>query len=75
MGKHPDTIIAEAFERHCKENHQADYEVCDDLTCQAAYALERLLSPLRELIVEAGRIGLVSKTGGETWVNYQTKSC
>ena len=49
--KHPDTIIAEAFERHCKENHQADYEVCLDLACQAAYALERLYGPLYQLVV------------------------
>jgi len=51
MTKSPDTIIAEAFERHCTENHQADYEVCPDLTCQAAYALERLYGPLYQLVV------------------------
>lgn len=47
----PDTIIAEAFDRHCKEHHQADYEVCTDPLCEAAYALERLYYPLYELVV------------------------
>ena len=56
--KSPDTIIAEAFERHCKENHQADYEVCQDLTCQAAYALERLFWPLCNL--EAAAQGVLN---------------
>jgi len=49
----PDLIIADAFNRHCKENHQADYEVCTDAQCEAAYALERLYYPLYELVVVA----------------------
>ena len=47
----PDIIIGEAYERHCKENHQADYEVCPNSLCEAAYALERLYYPLYELVV------------------------
>jgi len=49
----PDLIIADAFNRHCEENHQADYEVCTDAQCEAAYALERLYYPLYELVVVA----------------------
>ena len=64
--KSPDTIIAEAFERHCKENHQADYEVCPDLTCQAAYALERLYGPLYQLVVVGLEMsGVVAQIGGQ----------
>lgn len=49
--KSPDAIICEAYERHLSENHQADYEVCEDLACQLAYALERLNWPLYRLVV------------------------
>jgi len=47
--KSPDAIICEAYEKHVSENHQADYEVCEDLACHLAYALERLYWPLYEL--------------------------
>ena len=33
-------IVFAAFLRHTSEHHNADYEVCDDPQCQAAYALE-----------------------------------
>ena len=32
--------IHDAFDRHCRELHNADFEVCDDPTCQAAWGLE-----------------------------------
>ena len=51
MTKSPDSLIAEAYERHCEENHQADYEVCPDIACSCAYALERLYWPLYQLVV------------------------
>ena len=51
MVRSPDAIIAEAFDKHCEENHQADYEVCPDSLCEAAYALERLYYPLYELVM------------------------
>lgn len=35
--------IADAFKRHCAENHNADFEACDDPQCKAAYELEFLL--------------------------------
>lgn len=36
----PTTIIVSAFEKHLKENHSADFEVCSNPECERAYALE-----------------------------------
>jgi hypothetical protein len=33
-------IIANAFEKHISENHNADFEVCKNPECELAYALE-----------------------------------
>ena len=35
--------ISQAFERHCKELHNADFEVCEDEQCRCAVELERIL--------------------------------
>lgn len=35
--------IAAAFKRHCTENHNADFEACDDPQCKTACELEILL--------------------------------
>ena len=39
----PTTIIVSAFEKHLKENHDADFEVCSNPECERAYALENRL--------------------------------
>lgn len=35
--------IHAAFDRHCRENHNADYEACQDAQCRSAFALEEQL--------------------------------
>ena len=77
----PDTIIAEAFDRHCSELHSADYEVCEDALCQATYALERLYYPLYELVVAALEMSGVwvqkaeGKRSTEEWKQYVCGNC
>lgn len=40
---HPVTnLIASIFDRHCRQCHNADYEVCKDLQCRIAYRVERI---------------------------------
>ena len=36
-------IFAGAFERHCDDLHNADYEVCHDLRCRVTWFVERWL--------------------------------
>ena len=37
------TWIYNAFEAHCAENHNAEFEACRDPRCRRAYLVERLL--------------------------------
>ena len=36
-------MFAGAFERHCDDLHNADYEVCHDLRCRVTWFVERCL--------------------------------